>query len=68
MSDKVVMSDEQFEKLLKAIAEVGRANYPHVCPPCLRVHVPQYNYLPWIPNPYSIIYTTGGTPDTIKVF
>ena len=65
MSDKVVMSDEQFEKLLKAIAEVGRT-YPHVCPPCLRPHVPNWYWKYQLPYQYSN-WIVIGTTDTSKV-
>jgi hypothetical protein len=49
------MSDEQFEKLLKAIANL---QYPHVCPPCMRPHLPAYYYPPTL---YPITYTSNST-------
>ena len=51
---KVVMSDEQFEKLLKAIANL---QYPHVCPPCMRPHLPTYYYQ----QPYQF-WSTSTSP------
>jgi hypothetical protein len=52
------MSEEQFERLLKAIAE---ARIPHVCPPCTRMHYPYWTPT-WYP-PYTVY--SNGTPYTV---
>ena len=58
---KIVMSDEQFERLLKAVTKIGRT-YTHVCPPCTRPHYPNWQYKHYYP---FTVYTSGTTSPTI---
>jgi hypothetical protein len=56
---KVVMSEEQFERLLAAVR-----SYPHVCMPCTRPHLYQWTPPYWYYNTQTYNTTPSITTTT----